>query len=194
MTLPDFNCDTLPAFYGAAEVAAARNAAAELTRDYRLRRRAAKRAAEHKLHVGNAAKHLESLPQEGESIHCVMRGNYHAWDLVPAVLRLAAPATIDYLGVATLGFNRSNAAELLELFDAGQIARVDFICSCYFRSTSRRNTHSAGWVYQNATGPPLPPRGRRDTACRAFFASSVDFLNATTTTLCPRRPESLARL
>lgn len=135
-TLAEFDCDAVPAFYGAAEVAAARDAAAELTRDYRLRRRDAKRAMLHKLHVANAATHLDTLPAEGESLHCVMRGNYHAWDLVPAVLRLASPATIDYLGVATLGFNRSNAAELLELFDAGQVRRVDFICSCYFRSTS----------------------------------------------------------
>jgi hypothetical protein len=157
--LPTFDLDAVPAFYGAAEVAAARDASAELTRDYRLRRRDAKRILQHKLNIANAAQQLQALPAEGESLHCVMRGNYHAWDLVPAVLRLAAPAVIDYLAVATLGFNRSNAAELLELIDAGRVARCDFICSCYFRSTS---ADEFGFL---ASG--LQARGQRIAALRS---------------------------
>jgi predicted amidophosphoribosyltransferase len=86
------------------------------------------------LQVANAAKHLERLPESGESFHCIMRGNYNGWDLVPAVLRLANPATIETLYIATLGFNRQNAEELLSLVDAGSIRRVRFICSCYYRS------------------------------------------------------------
>lgn len=115
--LPEFGA-ALTAFYEEPS-AAARNAAAELKASVRYERKVAKRTYEHQLHVANAADHLQRLPDDGESIHCVMRGNYHAWDLVPALLRLAQSsgsqssgsqaATIDYLGVATLGFNAQNA-------------------------------------------------------------------------------------
>jgi len=88
----------------------------------------------HMLHVSNAAKHLERLPEAGETFHCIMRGNYNGWDLVPAVLQLAAPARIAELHVATLGFNAQNADELIQLIDAGSIGRCTFICSVYYKS------------------------------------------------------------
>jgi hypothetical protein len=110
--------------------------AAGITGDRTMRRAAGKRELLHLLHVSNAAKQLERLPAEGESIHCVMRGNYHAWDLIPAALQLAAPATIERLYVATLGFNDANARELVGLLDAGRIRRVTFLCSAYFRDAS----------------------------------------------------------
>lgn len=133
--LPAFDMSAVPAFY-AGEAANARNAGVELPANLKMPRRSLKREMLHLLNVANAARHVERLPEPGGSIHAIMRGNYHAWDLVPAVLKLAAPATIEYLGVATLGFNRSNAQDLVELLDAGKVKKVDFICSCYFRSTS----------------------------------------------------------
>lgn len=110
--------------------------AAGITSDRAIRRIGGKRETLHLLSVANAAKQIERLPAEGESIHCIMRGNYHAWDLVPAALKLASPATIDALYIATLGFNQANANELIGLLDAGQIRRVVFLCSCYFRDAS----------------------------------------------------------
>lgn len=132
--LPSFDCDSVKPLFEA-ESQTARNVAIDLPADVKLLRRSAKRQMLHLMHVANAAQHLGELPANGESLHCVMKGNYHAWDLVPAILQLAAPATITRLLVATLGFNKSNAAELIELYDAGQIKAVDFICSCYFKST-----------------------------------------------------------
>lgn len=132
--MPNFDiADCKPLF--ADESQAARNVAIDLPDDLKLVRRSHKQHMLHLMHVANAARHLERLPADGESFHCVMKGNYHAWDLVPAALQLAEGATIAHLSVATLGFNKSNAAELIELFDAGKIAAVDFICSCYFKST-----------------------------------------------------------
>lgn len=61
-----------------------------------------------------------------------MRGNYNAWDLVPGVLKLIAPDTLAYLGIATLGFNRRNAAQLVQLLESGQVKRTDFICSTMY--------------------------------------------------------------
>ena len=54
-----------------------------------------------------------------------------------AVLQLAAPATIAYFGVATLGFSKQNLEELLSLLDRGQIAKVDFLFSVYFKSNEK---------------------------------------------------------
>ncbi len=53
---------------------------------------------------------------------------------MPAILRLAAPASILRLDIATLGFSRPNTNELFELLDAGQIRECTFVCSVYFRS------------------------------------------------------------
>jgi hypothetical protein len=64
------------------------------------------------------------------------------------VLDLASPATIRYLGIATLGFSRENLERLLEMFDAGQVGRLDFLYSVYFRSNEKeiceRLTHELG--------------------------------------------------
>lgn len=100
---------------------------------------------QHMGEVGAAAQQIGWLPDDEESLHCVMRGNFHGWDLVPAILKLAAnsdagqrvrPPCIATLYVATLGFNRQNTAELVDLVDAGQIRRVRFVASCYFKESS----------------------------------------------------------
>ena len=109
---------------------------AGIQQDLKLVRTSIKRQTTHLLHVANAAKHIEQLPGSGESLHGIMRGNYNAWDFVPAVLQLASPVTIDHLFVATLGFNKANAGELMLLLDSGKIRSCTFICSCYFRDTS----------------------------------------------------------
>ena len=101
----------------------------------RMTRRASRRQYLTLTRVANAAKALESLPENGESTHLIARGHFDAFDLVPAVLRMAAPATIAELNIATLGFNERNAATLLELLDGG-IGRVTFICSKYFSGMS----------------------------------------------------------
>lgn len=113
-----------------------KDAAVELPDSLRILRQSEKHRTAHLLHVANAAKHLETLPEPGETLHALMSGNYHAWDLVPAVLRIASPATIVRLDVATLGFNNRNVAELAALMDAKQIGQVWFLCSCYFRDSS----------------------------------------------------------
>jgi hypothetical protein len=50
---------------------------------------------------------------------------------------LAAPATIGYFGLATLGFPRQNLEELLTELDSGRIAKVDFLFSVYFKSNEK---------------------------------------------------------
>jgi hypothetical protein len=108
----------------------------ELPSDLKIVRRNTRHTALHLLHVSNAARHLERLPEPGESIHAIMKGNYNAWDLVPAVFKLAGKCKIDALHVATLSFNQQNAIELLEMYDRGDVRAVVFLCSCYFEQTS----------------------------------------------------------
>ena len=82
--------------------------------------------------VANAAEHLNHLPAPDCSIHGVIRGNYNYFDTIPAVLRLAAPATLDYLAITTLGFSQRVAKRLLILIDSGQIRTVDFLVADFF--------------------------------------------------------------
>src|SRR4029077_8731842 len=89
--LPAFELDTLAAIFPT-ESQAGRDVRTELAEGQRFRRRSTKRQMLHLLDVANAAKELGSLPRPGETLHVVMRGNFNAWDLVPAVLQLAAPA------------------------------------------------------------------------------------------------------
>ncbi len=143
--IKSFDLETVPNFYEGA-AADARSAKAGLDADLKIARVSERRQLLHMLDVANAAKHLERIPDQAETFHCIMRGNYYnGWDLVPALLKLAAPRTIATLHVATLGFNQQNAFELLRLFDEGQIGRVEFICSVYFRDMT-----SDVWSYLHA--------------------------------------------
>lgn len=81
--------------------------------------------------AGRAVQALGKLPDEDESFHCIMGGDYHGFDLVIAVRELAG-APIDALHVATLGFNRHNMTHLCEMLDAGDIGAVHLLCSEYF--------------------------------------------------------------
>jgi len=63
-----------------------------------------------------------------------MGGNYTGWSLVPAVLQLVAGDHLLELKIATLGFNRRIARDLLKLIDAGRIENGSLICSSFYRS------------------------------------------------------------
>jgi hypothetical protein len=156
--LPSLDMDRIPALFPA-ESQAARNVEVELPDRLLLRRRPTKRRMLHLLHVSNAAKHLGGLPAIGETWHAIMKGNFNGWDLVPAILGLAEPATIAWLGVATLGFNKSNAQELVELLDAGQVGSVEFIASTYFKGTS---ADEFGFLHEQLT-----TRGQKCAAVRS---------------------------
>jgi hypothetical protein len=135
MTDPFSDLQTLdidpPSFYD--EPVEARNVGAGLAQDRKL-----VLSHKHELlrleQVANAAATLERLPAPDETFHIICRGNWPAWALVPAFLRLGEPARIDHLHLATLGFSRSNADELLGLFDQGLIGSISMVISCYFRT------------------------------------------------------------
>lgn len=84
-----------------------------------------------------AAKQIGTLPHTGEDVCLIMTGGWHGFDLVGAMLELAAPAVIDHLRIATLGFNRLQAQHLADLIDAGQVRRLLMVVSEHFVATSR---------------------------------------------------------
>lgn len=128
-TLKTFTAEQ--AFYPE-ESQSARNAAIGLEDNLRHTQKSDKRRLLDFQRVSNAAKHLDSLPQPGETIHAIMKGNYDGFDVVPAVVQLGGK--IRQLDVCTLGFNRRNAYTLIEMIDAGQVERCRFICSVYYRA------------------------------------------------------------
>jgi len=84
------------------------------------------------LSVANAVEAIRTLPAPGCSLHGIMRGNFSYADLVPAVLRLAAPATLTHVSATTLGFSVRASSMFLRLIDSGQIGTVDFVVADFF--------------------------------------------------------------
>ncbi len=107
--------------------------------DRRHVRRSGKQVMLDARRLQNAIEHIGRLPEPGESFHLVTAKQYSLWHVIRATLHLAAPATIGYLGVATLGFSKQNLDELLAEIDAGHIAKVDFLYSVYFKSNERES-------------------------------------------------------
>lgn len=83
-----------------------------------------------------AIRHLDPLPAPGESLHGVMDGRFSAWSLATAIVDLL-DEPVDQLTISTLGFNRENAASLIELLDAGKVREVLLNVSNYFRHSDR---------------------------------------------------------
>jgi hypothetical protein len=98
-------------------------------------RQSAKRQFLNALQIDAAAEHIGELPRPGETLHCVVNARFKGFDVIPAILRLAAPAPIDELTIATLSFSRDNAIELLKLLDAGRVKACRFVCSSYFQKS-----------------------------------------------------------
>lgn len=83
-----------------------------------------------------ALEHVGRFPAATDGLHLIASGKYALWDLAKALVKLASPATIDSIYLATLGFSRVNVSEMVEMIDAGSIARLSLLCSHYFAGTS----------------------------------------------------------
>lgn len=122
------------------------------------RRKAAKRVHENALRASRARDLLQELPAEGVSLHGIQRGNFNFFDIVPAILDLAKPAVCELLVIATLGFNRANVEQLLELIDDGRIQRAELVASVFYRA---HNPAVCKWTTEQ-----LEQRGGAFHACR----------------------------
>lgn len=84
----------------------------------------------------NAADVIGRLPGPREAIHLAISGKFALFDVITAALDFAAPAIIDVLHIATLGFSKNNVAAMCDLLDAGRIGRLTLLASHYFAGTS----------------------------------------------------------
>jgi hypothetical protein len=136
--LPTINVEQLrPLFFELA--GEEKDAGRQWVGDRRHVRRSDRRVMLDARRLQDAVAHIGRLPAEGESYHLVTAKKYSLWCVVKAVLQLASPATIAYLGIATLGFSKQNLDELLTEIDAGRIRHVDFLFSVYFKSNERES-------------------------------------------------------
>src|SRR5262245_27389745 len=103
--------------------AVSKNTAAPTIEHARHLQTATRRSFKAKLKLENASRLIEAIPGPGEAIHLICNGNFASWDIVPAILRLTGD-TIQRLDIATLGFNRANAAEMAALMDEGRIREL----------------------------------------------------------------------
>jgi hypothetical protein len=115
------------------------DAARQWVGDRRMIRRADKRVLLDARRLQDAVQHIGRLPEPGEAFHMVTAKRYSLWHIVQATLQLAAPASIAYLGIATLGFSKQNLDELIAEIDAGRIGQVDFLYSVYFKSNEKES-------------------------------------------------------
>jgi hypothetical protein len=84
-----------------------------------------------------AADRIGSLPAPGETVHLLMDATFDGIDLLPAMLDLMAPATVETLHISTLSFNRRVMDRLLALIDGGKVGRCVFCCSALFQGKER---------------------------------------------------------
>ncbi|MEI8373696.1 MAG: hypothetical protein WCJ35_12785 [Planctomycetota bacterium] len=137
-SLSTMNADAIRPLFPASAVADA-DKARQLSTDRRHIRRTDKAVMLDARRLANAIEHLGRLPDPGESFHLVTEKKYSMMHVIPAVLHYADPATIRYLAVVTLSFSQPNMLDLLAMLDSGQIEKVDFLYSCYFKSNEKEN-------------------------------------------------------
>jgi hypothetical protein len=72
------------------------------------------------------------LPDEGESVHLVMSGNFDLMHLLIAILGRFG-STCATMRVSTLSLSRRNVQEMAALLDTGKVRRLDLLASDFFR-------------------------------------------------------------
>lgn len=118
-------------------------------------RRAAKLQCKAALKREKAAEILTGLPAPGESWHIVSNGQFDYWSFAPVVIGLMGGRTDLFCG-STWTMNRTNAVELMSLYDAGAIGEIILLTGLYFK---RRETAVYAFLVQE-----LQARGQRFAA------------------------------
>lgn len=90
-------------------------------------------------HLQNAIADISDLPQPGEVVHLLTAKRFALFNVIEAVLAMRAPAKIEYLAICTLGFSTANVEALARMLDCGDVARLDFVFSVFFKSLEKEN-------------------------------------------------------
>jgi len=109
--------------------------------------------------IKRATELLDHLPEEGESLHCVLLGYFDLLNMLLAFLeRIGQPC--DVLRVATLAASKRNVTELATLIDTGAVRRLDLLVSDFMRQHD-------GDIYEEAMSELVGKRGQRVAAARS---------------------------
>ncbi len=85
--------------------------------------------------IRNAVGQIERLPEPGESFHSIMGGDFHGFDIIPAMQRLAG-APLAELRIATYSFSLKNILQMAKMIDTGLIAEAPtIVVSVFFAKT-----------------------------------------------------------
>ncbi len=87
----------------------------------------------------NAIEDVRELPEPGTVVHLLTAKRFALFNIIETVLAMRAPARIRYLAICTLGFSTANIEALAAMLDTGQVERLDFVFSVYFRSLEKEN-------------------------------------------------------
>ena len=80
-----------------------------------------------------ALEHILKLPSRDETLHCLMGGDYRAFDVLLAI-RSRGNKPIRSLTITTLGFNRQNITHLCRMIAAKDVHDVQVLCSEYMQN------------------------------------------------------------
>lgn len=86
----------------------------------------------------NARPIVDELPEDGERLHCILRGDFVLCDLIPLILAKRGACT--HLRVATLGLSTANAETLANLKAAGLVGEITLVASHYFQQVDKTTT------------------------------------------------------
>jgi hypothetical protein len=89
------------------------------------------------IHPENARGLLPYLPDQGDTTHAIVRGDFVLGEIIPVILR-NKPA--DCVAIATLGMSEANAKMLAGLRDRGMIRELHLVVSHYFASVDATST------------------------------------------------------
>lgn len=83
----------------------------------------------------NARAALRKLPRAGEAVHMLLNTEYSLYELILAVIELAAEPEVAEAHIATLGINRAHTDDIASRLKTGEIKRLTLLCSEYFRQS-----------------------------------------------------------
>jgi len=85
--------------------------------------------------IANAVAQIKRLPEPGESYHSIMGGDFHGFDIIPSIQRLAERPLAD-MRIATYSFSLKNILQLCKMIDTGLITgHVEMVVSLFFAKT-----------------------------------------------------------
>lgn len=124
--------------------------------------------------IENAIAQIKTLPEPEHTYHSIMGGDFHGFDMVPTIQRLAGHP-LRGLHIATLGFNQRNNLQLCRMMDEGLVeGPVTIVASTYFgqadpkvfsaakqelesRGSRLASTRNHAKIIAAETGPPDNP-------------------------------------